>query len=309
MAEQWGKMEAKKYRKLFVGGLSREANEVSLKTYFEQWGKVIDCVIVRNPATGISKGFSFLVFKEAATLDEIQSSRPHIIDNRCVETRRAMPYYKNPSELRNIMEIYAGRFRKDITEEEICKVFSNYGSIQKMEWVINQAGKYTGFVFLCFDDIDSVDKCVLHSKIQVNGRPVVVTRATRQIYSKNTTLKNLTLLPSNFLHSTYQPYLSYKPDSCMNPVDENNPSFQYRVPPDDNYSPQTDNIQLNPSSLPFYPQNFHYLTPKIPFVATTYCNQSSGSNAEYFTGQQEYATCDQYPMNWNSIFRQSPDGY
>ncbi|XP_029638910.2 heterogeneous nuclear ribonucleoproteins A2/B1-like [Octopus sinensis] len=306
------RMEAKKYRKLFVGGLSRETNEISLKTYFEQWGKVLDCVVVRNPATGVSKGFSFLVFKEASTLDEIQSSRPHIIDNRCVETRRAMPYYKNPGELRNIMEIYAGRFRKDIREEEIWKVFSNYGSVQKLEWVINHAGKYTGFVFLCFDDIDSVDKCVLHSKIQVDGRQIVVTRATRKkLYSKNTTPKNPTLLPSSFLRTTYQPYLPNKPGSYVNPGDESNPNFQYQSPPEDNYNPQTDNIQSNPSYLPlFYPQNFHYLTPKIPFVATPYSNQSHDSNLDYFTEQQEYSAIDHYPMNWNdTFFCRLPGGY
>lgn len=37
--------EPEQLRKLFIGGLSFETTEESLRTHFEQWGKLTDCVV------------------------------------------------------------------------------------------------------------------------------------------------------------------------------------------------------------------------------------------------------------------------
>ena len=38
-----------------------------------------------------SRGFGFITYKEAQQLDEAQKNRPHKVDGREVETKRAMP--------------------------------------------------------------------------------------------------------------------------------------------------------------------------------------------------------------------------
>ena len=45
------KPESEQYRKLFIGGLSYETTEESLKSYFEKWGEIVDCVVMRDPNT------------------------------------------------------------------------------------------------------------------------------------------------------------------------------------------------------------------------------------------------------------------
>lgn len=37
--------EKEQFRKLFIGGLSFETTEDSLRKYYEQWGKLTDCVV------------------------------------------------------------------------------------------------------------------------------------------------------------------------------------------------------------------------------------------------------------------------
>lgn len=37
--------EPEQLRKLFIGGLSFETTEDSLRAHFEQWGKLTDCVV------------------------------------------------------------------------------------------------------------------------------------------------------------------------------------------------------------------------------------------------------------------------
>lgn len=41
--------EPEQLRKLFIGGLSFETTDESLRSHFEQWGTLTDCV-VRTPA-------------------------------------------------------------------------------------------------------------------------------------------------------------------------------------------------------------------------------------------------------------------
>lgn len=43
--------EAEQYRKLFIGGLSYETTDSTLKSYFEKWGTITDCVVMTDPQT------------------------------------------------------------------------------------------------------------------------------------------------------------------------------------------------------------------------------------------------------------------
>lgn len=76
--------------KIFVGGLSWETDEDSLRRYFEQIGPVTDCVIMRDRHTGHPRGFGFVTFEndEAAVA---AASRRHDLDGRQVEAKRAVP--------------------------------------------------------------------------------------------------------------------------------------------------------------------------------------------------------------------------
>lgn len=56
-------------KKLFVGNLSWQANEDSLKQHFETCGKVVSVKVVADQYTGKSKGFGFV---EMETAEEAQ---------------------------------------------------------------------------------------------------------------------------------------------------------------------------------------------------------------------------------------------
>ena len=43
--------EKQQFCELFIGGLSFETTEESLRNYYEQWGKLTDCVVMRDPAS------------------------------------------------------------------------------------------------------------------------------------------------------------------------------------------------------------------------------------------------------------------
>jgi len=48
------------YTKIFVGGLAWETKRDSLKRYFDQFGEILEAVVITDRVTGRSKGYGFV---------------------------------------------------------------------------------------------------------------------------------------------------------------------------------------------------------------------------------------------------------
>ena len=56
----------------------------SLLGYFAQFGEIVDCVVMKNPETGKSRGFGFVTYKDPSCVETILSVTAHIVDGRQV---------------------------------------------------------------------------------------------------------------------------------------------------------------------------------------------------------------------------------
>lgn len=75
--------------KIFVGGLSWQTTEETLRYHFEQYGEVSSVEVMRDRNTGDPRGFAFVVFKSDETVELIMNSGPHEINNKIVDVKRA----------------------------------------------------------------------------------------------------------------------------------------------------------------------------------------------------------------------------
>lgn len=57
-----------------------------LRKYFSTYGSVQDAVVMKDPMTKKSRGFGFITFTDADTVDAVLESEPHTIDSRKVCT-------------------------------------------------------------------------------------------------------------------------------------------------------------------------------------------------------------------------------
>jgi len=167
------------FRKLFIGGLNYETDEHKLKEHFGQFGEIVDCVVMRDPNTKKSRGFGFVTFKEVGEIDEAQNKRPHTIDEKAVDTKRAMPRDSgNTKQQQSVTKMFIGGMRDDTTEEHIREVFEPFGVIESIDLVKDkQTDKVKGFGFVVFEDYDSVDKAVLKKFHALNTKDVEVKKA------------------------------------------------------------------------------------------------------------------------------------
>uniref|UniRef100_A0A8C5P8N2 RRM domain-containing protein n=1 Tax=Leptobrachium leishanense TaxID=445787 RepID=A0A8C5P8N2_9ANUR len=168
--------EREQYRKLFIGGLSFETTEKRLRKYYEQWGKLTDCVVMRDPASKRSRGFGFFTFSSMNEVDSAMSARPHTIDGRVVEPKRAVAREESSKPGAHVTE--------DTDEHHLRDYFEEYGKIESIEIIADkQSGKKRGFGFVTFDDHDPVIKykIVLQKYHTINGHNAEVRKAlTRQ---------------------------------------------------------------------------------------------------------------------------------
>uniref|UniRef100_A0A8D0UNE8 RRM domain-containing protein n=1 Tax=Sus scrofa TaxID=9823 RepID=A0A8D0UNE8_PIG len=72
-------------RKLFIGGLSFETTDGSLREHFEKWGTLTDYVVMRDPQTKRSRVFGFVTYSCVEEVDKVlktQQKRATVLSRR-----------------------------------------------------------------------------------------------------------------------------------------------------------------------------------------------------------------------------------
>jgi len=83
--------------KIFVGGLSRDTHKEEFEGYFNKYGHVVDAIVMLDRETQRSRGFGFVTFDNEQSVDDVLSQSVHIITDKQVECKRAIPKEQLPS--------------------------------------------------------------------------------------------------------------------------------------------------------------------------------------------------------------------
>uniref|UniRef100_A0A3B3UCD2 Heterogeneous nuclear ribonucleoprotein A1b n=1 Tax=Poecilia latipinna TaxID=48699 RepID=A0A3B3UCD2_9TELE len=172
--------EPEQLRKLFIGGLSFETTDESLRAHFEQWGSLTDCVVMRDPNSKRSRGFGFVTYSSVQEVDAAMAARPHKVDGRVVEPKRAVSREDSnrPGAHVTVKKIFVGGIKEDTEESHLRDYFQQFGKIEVIDIMTDRnTGKKRGFAFVTFDDHDSVDRIVIQKYHTINSHNCEVRKA------------------------------------------------------------------------------------------------------------------------------------
>ncbi|XP_047328252.1 RNA-binding protein 24-B-like [Impatiens glandulifera] len=70
------------YTKVFVGGLAWETQNETIRRHFEQFGEILEAVVITDKYTGRSKGYGFVTFRDSESARRGCADPSPIIDGR-----------------------------------------------------------------------------------------------------------------------------------------------------------------------------------------------------------------------------------
>ncbi|EMD63446.1 hypothetical protein COCSADRAFT_160854 [Bipolaris sorokiniana ND90Pr] len=170
--DNYGPINVKEDGKMFIGGLNWETTEDSLKGYFSQFGEVSECTVMRDSATGRSRGFGFLTFKDPKCVN-IVMVKEHYLDGKIIDPKRAIPR----EEQERTSKIFVGGVSQEATEEDFTNFFKQFGRVVDATLMMDkETGRPRGFGFVTFDGDAAVD-ATLRGPLQILGKQIEVKRA------------------------------------------------------------------------------------------------------------------------------------
>uniref|UniRef100_A0A8C5BA75 Heterogeneous nuclear ribonucleoprotein D n=2 Tax=Gadus TaxID=8048 RepID=A0A8C5BA75_GADMO len=139
--------------KMFVGGLSWDTTKKDLKDYFSKFGEVVDCTLKLDPMTGRSRGFGFVLFKEADSVDKVVTQKDHKLNGKVIDPKKA----KAMKSKEPIRKVFVGGLSPDTPEEKLREYFGAFGEVEAVELPMeNKTNKRRGFCFITFKEEETV---------------------------------------------------------------------------------------------------------------------------------------------------------
>ncbi|KAK4646663.1 hypothetical protein QC761_212560 [Podospora bellae-mahoneyi] len=159
-------------RKMFIGGLNWETTDQSLRDYFSTFGEVVECTVMRDGATGRSRGFGFLTFKDPKTVN-IVMVKEHYLDGKIIDPKRAIPR----DEQEKTSKIFVGGVSQETTDHEFREYFAQFGRVVDATLMMDKdTGRPRGFGFVTFESEAGVEAC-LSANLEIHGKPIEVKKA------------------------------------------------------------------------------------------------------------------------------------
>ncbi|KAJ2938631.1 hypothetical protein O0L34_g11959 [Tuta absoluta] len=148
--------------KLFVGGLSWQTSSEKLREYFAMFGAVTDVLIMKDPVTQRSRGFGFITFQDASSVDKVLAVPVHTLDGKRIDPKHATP--KSAPRPAKTKKIFVGGVGQDTSAEEVRAYFSQFGLVEDAVMLMDQQTKrHRGFGFVTFHSEEAVERvCEIH---------------------------------------------------------------------------------------------------------------------------------------------------
>jgi len=203
--------------KIFVGGLSWQTTEESLRWHFEQYGPVVSVELMKDRHTGKPRGFGFVCFSDPSTVDLVMEEDKHEVNHKIVDVKRAqargvappsihekpsvssssshLPHQQQQQELPNGStntsatfltpeqlhnKVFVGGIPPHVDRDTLRQIFEQFGPVQDAVVMLDQVtNRSRGFGFVTFEHgSNGAERSIAAQPVPMFGRNVEVKLAT-----------------------------------------------------------------------------------------------------------------------------------
>lgn len=158
---------------MFVGGLNWDTTEDNLRRYFGQFGPVSSCTVMRDGASGRSRGFAFVTFVDPKSVNAVMV-REHYLDGKIIDPKRAIP---RPEQSKT-QKCFVGGLPQSVTQDSFRRLFQQYGHVLDSTVMMDKdTGRPRGFGFVTFENDEGVEKTLAAQPLTLDGKQIEVKRA------------------------------------------------------------------------------------------------------------------------------------
>ncbi|KAI3930421.1 hypothetical protein MKW92_014129 [Papaver armeniacum] len=173
--------------KIFVGGMSWDTDEATLKDHFNKFGEVMETNILIDRTTGCSRGFGFVRFSDKSVADKVLLEK-HVILGKRVDVGKVVLKHNKPynnGQFRT-KQIFVGGLSPNLTREEFKAYFEKFGKTTDVVIVYDFVTHIPrGFGFITFDSEEAVENVMQKRFHELNDRVVEVKKAVPKDVSNN----------------------------------------------------------------------------------------------------------------------------
>ena len=160
---------------IFVRKIPKDLAPKELEEHFSKYGEIKSLKVSLN-SDHTSRGYGFVCFQDPAGAEAALEADSEADANQAIKYQP-----RDKRDFRRIYNnIYAKNFPPGFTEEDVRKVFEQYGRIESISFKENEKGS---FAFICYNSDDKNDReygprCAeravleLHNADEVNGIPL-----------------------------------------------------------------------------------------------------------------------------------------
>ena len=93
-----------------------------LREHFSQFGEIESVSVKTDPASGRSRGFAFIVFKDVESIEKVMAAGDHIINCKKIDPKKAKARHG---------KIFVGGLDVETSEEDIRNFFGQFGTVSE----------------------------------------------------------------------------------------------------------------------------------------------------------------------------------
>merc|ERR1712002_1143743 len=146
---------------------------------------MVDQVVIKDPQTKTSRGFGFITYDCSDAVEKAFQSRPHTVDNKTLDVKRAMPREFNTSTAHaKVTKLFVGGVGPDLTPDDLQEYIesrhpTSLGTIDNIDFLKDKTtDQNKGFGFLECSSTDFADRLTIcEQHFMLKGKKMGIKKA------------------------------------------------------------------------------------------------------------------------------------